>query len=89
MNKNQFVRTGLIFGNDNMEKLYGARVIVFGIGGVGGYVVEALARSGIGSIDIIDSDKVSISNINRQIIATQKTVGKYKVDAAEERIKQI
>ena len=84
-----FSRTELLIGADCLKKINKSRVAVFGIGGVGGYVVEALARSGIGSIDIIDSDKVSISNINRQIIATQKTVGKYKVDAAEERILEI
>ena len=69
-----------------MKKLYGSRVAVFGIGGVGGYVVEALARSGIGALDLVDNDKVALSNINRQIIATMKTVGMYKVDAAKERI---
>ncbi len=72
-----------------MEHLAKCRVAVFGIGGVGGYVVEALARSGVGALDVIDNDKVSITNINRQIIATTKTVGKYKVDVAEERIRDI
>ena len=72
-----------------MEKLAASRVAVFGIGGVGGYVVEALARSGIGALDIIDNDQVCLSNINRQIIATHKTIGMYKVDAAEERIHDI
>lgn len=72
-----------------MERLYGARVAVFGIGGVGGYAVEALARSGVGALDLVDSDRVSLSNINRQIIATHRTVGRYKVDVAEERILDI
>ena len=78
----QFSRTQLVFGKEAMDKLKGARVAVFGIGGVGGYTVEALARSGVGAIDIIDDDKVCLTNINRQIIATRKTVGKYKVDVA-------
>ncbi|MDD7429516.1 MAG: tRNA threonylcarbamoyladenosine dehydratase [Oscillospiraceae bacterium] len=86
---NQFSRTELTFGKEAMEKLYSSRVAVFGIGGVGGYVVEALVRSGLGAIDIIDDDKVCITNLNRQIIATRKTVGQYKVDAAEERIHEI
>lgn len=85
----QFSRTELIFGSDGMEKLKKARVAVFGVGGVGGYAVEALARSGIGALDIIDDDKVCITNINRQIIATRSTVGKYKVDVASDRIKDI
>jgi len=72
-----------------MERLFRARVAVFGIGGVGGYVVEALARSGIGTLDLIDGDKVCLSNLNRQIIATRKTIGQYKVDAARERILDI
>ena len=72
-----------------MERFASSRVAVFGIGGVGGYVVEALARSGIGALDLIDNDKVCLSNINRQIIATNKTVGMYKVDVAQERIKDI
>lgn len=72
-----------------MDKLANSRVAVFGIGGVGGYTVEALVRSGIGAIDIIDDDKVCLTNINRQIFATRKTVGKYKVDVAEERILDI
>lgn len=86
---NQFSRTELLFGKEGMEKLKNARVAVFGIGGVGGYTVEALARSGVGSIDIIDDDKVCLTNINRQIIATRKTVGKYKVDVMKERILEI
>lgn len=72
-----------------MEKLYQARVAVFGIGGVGGYTVEALARSGIGTLDIVDDDRVCLTNVNRQIFATRKTVGQYKVDVAEERILEI
>lgn len=85
----QFTRTALIFGNEAMEKLGGARVAVFGIGGVGGHTVEALARSGIGALDLIDNDTVSLSNINRQIIASLSSVGKYKVDVAKERIHDI
>lgn len=84
-----FSRSELIFGKEAMEKLLASRVAVFGIGGVGGYAAEALVRSGIGAIDIIDSDTVSLSNINRQIYALQSTVGKYKVDAAADRIKDI
>lgn len=86
---NQFSRTQLIFGKEAMDKLANSRVAVFGIGGVGGYTVEALVRSGIGAIDIIDDDKVCLTNINRQIFATRKTIGKYKVDVAEERILDI
>ncbi len=85
----QFSRTELLYGAEAMEKLRASRVAVFGIGGVGGYVVEALARSGIGALDLIDFDKVCLSNLNRQIIATLKIVGEYKVDAAEERIRDI
>ena len=85
----QFSRTALIFGNEAMDKLQSSRVAVFGVGGVGGYAVEALARSGIGALDLIDSDTVCLSNLNRQIIATHSTIGKYKVDAAEERIHDI
>ena len=83
---NQFSRTELLLGKDGMERLKNARVAVFGIGGVGGYTVEALARSGVGTLDLIDDDKVCLTNLNRQIIATRKTVGKYKVDVAKERI---
>ena len=86
---NQFSRTELVFGKDAMDVLENARVAVFGIGGVGGYTVEALARSGVGSLDLIDDDKVCLTNINRQILATRKTVGKYKVDVAEERVHEI
>ena len=86
---NQFSRTELLIGKEGIEKLARSRVAVFGIGGVGGYVVEALVRSGLGAIDLIDDDKVCLTNLNRQIIATRKTVGRYKVDAAEERILEI
>ncbi|MCH5156825.1 MAG: tRNA threonylcarbamoyladenosine dehydratase [Clostridiales bacterium] len=86
---NQFSRTELLLGKSAMEKLANSRVAVFGIGGVGGYTVEALVRSGVGAIDIIDDDKVCLTNINRQIYATRKTVGKYKVDVAAERIAEI
>ncbi len=79
----------MLLGEEGMEKLAAARVAVFGIGGVGGYTVEALARSGIGALDLIDNDKICLSNINRQILATMKTLGMYKVDAAEERIADI
>ena len=89
MNTNQFARTRLIFGKDNMEKLYQARVIVFGIGGVGSYVVESLVRSGIGAIDIVDDDKICLTNLNRQLYALHSTIGKDKVDVAEERIHDI
>ena len=83
---NEFSRTELLIGKEAMQRLYGAGVAVFGIGGVGGYVVEALARSGVGAFDLIDDDKVCLTNINRQIIATRKTIGKYKVDVMEERV---
>lgn len=86
---NQFSRTELLLGHDNMEKLKNTRVAVFGIGGVGGFTVEALARSGVGTLDLIDDDRVCLTNINRQIIATRKTIGQYKVDAAKERILDI
>ena len=86
---NQFSRTQLIYGPEAMEKLKNSRVAVFGIGGVGGYTVEALARSGIGALDLIDDDRVCLTNINRQIIATRKSIGKYKVDVAAERVADI
>lgn len=86
---NSFSRTEILLGTEAMEKLASSRVAVFGVGGVGGYTVEALARSGVGAIDLIDDDKVCLTNINRQIIATRKTIGKYKVDVAEERIHDI
>lgn len=82
----QFERLELLLGSENLEKLIKSHVAVFGVGGVGGYAVEALARSGIGELTLIDNDKVSESNINRQIIATFKTVGRYKADAFKERI---
>ena len=85
----QFARTELILGQEAMDRLRRSRVAVFGIGGVGGYVVEALARSGVGSLDIIDHDKVSMTNINRQIIASTNTVGRDKVDVMKERILSI
>ncbi|HAU50827.1 MAG TPA: tRNA threonylcarbamoyladenosine dehydratase [Clostridiales bacterium] len=86
---NQFSRTQLLYGAENMEKFRSSRVAVFGIGGVGGYVVEALARSGVGALDLIDDDKVCLTNLNRQLLATRKTVGKYKVDMAQERVHEI
>ncbi len=86
---NQFSRTELLLGKEAMEKLKNARVAIFGVGGVGGYVCEALVRSGVGAFDLIDDDKVCLTNLNRQIIATRKTVGKYKVDVMKERILDI
>ena len=86
---NQFSRTELLLGPEAMERLSKKRVAVFGIGGVGGYVCEALVRSGIGAFDLIDDDKVCLTNLNRQIIATRKTVGKYKVDVMMERMLEI
>ena len=86
---NQFSRTQLLYGKDVMDYFASCRIAVFGIGGVGGYVVEALARSGIGALDLIDDDRVCVTNINRQILATRKSVGKYKVDVAQERILEI
>ncbi len=85
----QFARTALLFGADAMNKLRSSRVAVFGVGGVGGYAVEALGRSGIGTLDLIDSDKVSLTNLNRQIIALHSTVGQYKVDVAASRLHDI
>ena len=85
----QFSRTELLLGKEAMEKLQNSRVAVFGIGGVGGYVCEALARSGVGAFDLIDDDKVCLTNLNRQIIATYKTIGKYKTDVMKERILDI
>lgn len=86
---NQFSRTELLFGKAAMSTLANARVAVFGIGGVGGYSCEALARSGIGAFDLIDDDRICLTNLNRQIIATRKTVGKYKADVMKERILEI
>ncbi|MBQ7913374.1 MAG: tRNA threonylcarbamoyladenosine dehydratase [Clostridia bacterium] len=85
----QFSRTELLLGQEGMEKLKNARVAVFGVGGVGGYVVEALARSGVGALDLIDKDRVSLSNINRQIIALHSTVGELKTEVAAERARDI
>ena len=87
--QDQYSRTQLLLCAEAMEKLHHARVAVFGIGGVGGYTVEALARSGVGALDLIDDDKVCLTNLNRQIIATRSTVGQYKVDVAAQRIHDI
>lgn len=87
--EDQFSRTRLLLGAEAMEKLKNSRVAVFGVGGVGGYTVEALARSGVGALDLIDNDTVNLSNLNRQIIATHSTVGQYKVDAAAARVLDI
>ena len=86
---NQFSRTELLFGKEAMDILENSRVAVFGVGGVGGYTVEALVRSGVGAIDVIDDDKVCLTNLNRQIIATRKTIGQYKTDVCKERIHDI
>ena len=86
---NQFSRTQLLIGADAIKKLSESRVAVFGIGGVGGYVCEALVRSGVGHFDLIDDDKVCLTNLNRQILATRKTVGKYKAEVMAERMKEI
>ena len=86
---NEFSRTELLLGPAAIKKLSQAKVAVFGVGGVGGYVVEALARSGIGALDLVDNDTIALTNINRQIIATHKTVGQYKVDVAKERVAEI
>lgn len=86
---NQFSRTQLLLGQTATERLQGSRVAVFGIGGVGGYVCEALVRSGVGAFDLIDDDRVCLTNLNRQIIATRKTVGQYKADVMEARIHDI
>ncbi len=87
--QNQFSRTEILLGTAAMERLARARVAVFGLGGVGGYVVEALVRSGVGALDLIDNDRICLSNLNRQIIATRQTVGAYKVDAAAARVHDI
>ena len=86
---NQFSRTQLLIGQEGMERLARARVAVFGIGGVGGYTVEALARSGVGTLDLIDDDRVCLTNLNRQLLATRKTVGQFKVDVAQTRVLEI
>lgn len=85
----QFSRTALLIGEEGVKKLKNSRVAVFGVGGVGGYVVEALARSGVGSLELVDKDVVSLSNINRQIIALHSTVGRYKTEVAAERARDI
>ena len=85
----RFSRTELLFGKEAMDKLAGSKVAVFGIGGVGGYVCEALVRSGVGAFDLIDDDKVCLTNLNRQIIATRSTVGKYKTDVMRDRMLDI
>ena len=85
----QFKRTALVIGEGAIEKLNGSRVAVFGLGGVGGYVVEALARAGVGTLDLIDGDRVAESNLNRQIIALHSTVGRYKAEVAAERVKAV
>ena len=87
--QNQFSRTELLLGPEAVEHLSGCRVAVFGIGGVGGYAVEGLARSGVGALDLIDNDRVSLTNLNRQLYATHRTIGQYKVDVAEERVREI
>lgn len=87
--KEMFSRTAMLLGKESLEKLAKARVAVFGVGGVGGYVVEALVRAGVGAIDIVDNDTVCESNLNRQIIATRSALGQYKVDVMEARIKDI
>ena len=86
---NQFSRTELLLGKEAMERLAQSRVAVFGVGGVGGYVVEALVRSGVGAFDLIDDDKVCLTNLNRQIIATRKTIGQYKTEVMRDRILEI
>ena len=85
----QFSRTELLLGREGVERLARARVAVFGLGGVGGYAVEALARGGVGALDLIDSDRVSLTNLNRQILATHETLGRYKADAARDRVLSI
>lgn len=87
--ENQFSRTRMLLGEEAMRRLAGAKVAVFGIGGVGGYVCEALVRSGVGSFDLIDNDKICLTNLNRQIIATTKTVGRYKAEVMKERMLDI
>ena len=84
-----FIRTRMLLGDEAMDRLKGARVAVFGIGGVGGHVVEALVRSGVGALDLVDSDRVALSNLNRQIVATRDTLGMLKVEAAKARVLSI
>ena len=88
-NIDAFSRSRMLLGAEGMERLKRARVAVFGLGGVGGYIVEALTRSGVGELDLIDPDRICFSNLNRQILATRETIGKYKTDVARERIKLI
>ena len=83
---NQFSRTELLIGKEGIEKLQNAKIAIFGVGGVGSFVVEGLVRAGVGNFIIVDDDKICLTNLNRQIIATRKTIGKYKVDVAKERI---
>ena len=85
----EFTRTAMLIGEDAVKRLSACKVAIFGVGGVGGYVAEALARSGVGHFDLIDNDTVNITNINRQIIATHRTIGLFKVDAARDRILSI
>ena len=85
----QYSRTELVFGKEAMQKIRRSRVAVFGLGGVGGNAAEALARSGVGTLDLIDSDRICLSNINRQLFAVRSAIGRYKVDAAAERIRDI
>ena len=85
----QYSRTRLLLGQDGIEKLRNARIALFGLGGVGGYAAEALARAGVGHMDLIDDDTISITNLNRQILATHSSIGKYKVDVAADRIRDI
>ena len=87
--QDKFIRTEMLLGEEAMKKLASARVAVFGLGGVGGFIAEALARCGIGALDLIDNDRFTESNLNRQLFATSKTLGMYKADAAAERIKDI
>ena len=87
--QNQFSRTEMLLGGDAMETLRGARVAIFGIGGVGSYTAEALVRGGVGALDLVDDDRVCLTNLNRQIIATRKTVGKYKAEVMKERMLEI
>ena len=87
--REQFIRTEMLLGADALQRLQHARVALFGLGGVGGYVLEALARSGVGQLDLVDNDTVSVSNLNRQILATHATIGMQKVDAARQRVQDI
>ncbi len=86
---NQFSRTELLIGKENVEKLQKSKVAIFGIGGVGSFVLEGLVRAGVGNFVLVDNDKVSLTNLNRQLIATRKTIGRYKVEVARERVLEI